>query len=776
MATAAEGHPRDAAPGPLAEADVHAQEDRARPLLALSVGGSLALALAGQASPELAWLTTVGMLWFIVVGIGSAPWQLVRGLGLYERMALSFLTSMSLLAGLSMVMLSAGVWLPKTATLVLGAVSVPLHLRASREAAGLLRRRYRLHRDAATRHPRPRGSRGAFTLGPRWSAHDEFIDARPSAVARTSAIWWNAPRRGGWLAAPTALTGPAPAITAALAAAVCLASALLHRHLVPGYYGFLPRIGALWYLGLALIVVTAAVTCLGWSRDPYRSVPEWCRATPVILLVVVLTATPALTYDGPRVQAAAKHIDFVVQILSEHRLASATPIYNAYPGFFSSAAWLCDVSGIPDPLSLAIAWPVVLGLFRVMSLRVLAGAVLRDPALSWVAVTIAVLVDSLGLDYFSPQSLGFVLGVITLGLALGSRPATLRLPMVLLGGLTLTVTHQLSPFVIGGVLVVLAALRLVRPWWVPGLVLVPASAWAALHWDAVRSFVRLDRFGSAGNFRPPRTVAAAGLDRLAVVDHAVVALVAGILLCCLLAAVALWRHRRSRLAWASVVCPAVGMVAVAVNPYGQEGIFRAALFGIPWVALLAARLFASPRLRTALILGGTYAALTATFLVSDFALDAVNVIRPSDLSAVRSFEALGGPRPQYPYYLLVLMPGDQPTVPATVGGRHFMWSRERIGLPAERVGSVAPRTEMELLTRRFVSYTDQSARHAQLYALWSPVGAEYGRAYGLQTTARARSLRDAFVDAPFWAVQARYGDTYLLRFEPAQETAAAAGE
>ena len=85
---------------------------------------------------------------------------------------------------------------------------------------------------------------------------------------------------------------------------------------------------------------------------------------------------------------------------------------------------------------------------------------------------------------------------------------------MLLAGVTLAVTHQLSPFIVAGILAVLALYKVCRPWWAFLLVLAPATLWAALNYQAVRAYVSFSGFGKAGNFRPPETPAAAGLERL----------------------------------------------------------------------------------------------------------------------------------------------------------------------------------------------------------------------------------------------------------------------
>jgi hypothetical protein len=476
----------------------------------------------------------------------------------------------------------------------------------------------------------------------------------------------------------------------------------------------------------------------------------------VFLLVLVLTLTPALTYDTPRAQAAAKHIDFVIQIQSLHELNSSVPAYNAWAGFFAMIAWLCDITGITDPLRLATVWPALLGFFRVIALRYLAGQLLSTSQQCWAAVTLAVLADSISADYFSPQSVGFVVGLIAYSIALSRNPYALRLPALLLTGVFLAVSHQLSPYVVGAVLVVLVAFRQIRPWWTPALVLGPAIVWTTLHWSAAREFISISALGRVGNFTPPKTVGAPGLERLPVVPQTVAALLAGIAVVGVLAAITLLRHRREVRYWALACCPGVGLALVAVNPYGQEGIFRAALFGLPWLALLAGMMFARGAILTRVSLFATTCVLTATFLVSSFGLDAINVIRPADFRAVRTFQHQGGPRPPYPYYLYLLNDGDQPTSPEVEGGMHFIWSKEEAFRPSE---------DLSILTRRFLRHTEPSPV-VNLFALWSPAGAEFEHAYALRAPDRSAALRDSFRAAPFWSVIYAADGTYLFQFRP----------
>ena len=74
---------------------------------------------------------------------------------------------------------------------------------------------------------------------------------------------------------------------------ICVASALTIRHLNPGWGGLLSAIPTAWYVGLALLVVAILV------GQQLRSA---LAGLPVILLQLVLTATPAI------VQAADPHL------------------------------------------------------------------------------------------------------------------------------------------------------------------------------------------------------------------------------------------------------------------------------------------------------------------------------------------------------------------------------------------------------------------------------------------------------------------------------------
>lgn len=699
-----EAAPRDAPTGLGAEVRTDAAPvQTARVRLILAVVSLASLAVGAVAVAVGATpLRVACLLLFCLVGIGSAPWQRNVALHLPARLALTLVTGFAVLTFVPMTMLAFQAWHPLAAFVVVALVCTSFHVAALRPAL---------------------------------------------ADARSVPIPWRPERRSSAATVVLAVTG----------AGCCLAAALTNRHLDPGFYGFLIEIGPLWYAGLALLLV-ALVLPRGDNE------PE--IALPIVLLVLVLTLTPALVYDGPRSQSAGKHVGLVTQIRTYHGFVSTFDIYNNWSGFFASVAWLCDIGGIRDPMRIATFWPPLIAVFRVAALRFLFGQVLPSARQSWLAVTIAVLADPLGADYFSPQSMGFLLGLAVFGLALSPYGDAMRLGMILVAGCILSMSHQLSPYIVGGTLIVLVVFRQVRPWWTPLLVLGPAVLWAVAHYKALEGFLSLEVIGRPSNFRPPPTVGTETLERLPIVLETVLALLFGIAFAGTLALIGLLRRRRDRRLWAFACCPAAGLLLCAINPYGQEGIFRAVLFGVPWLAVLGATWLPAPaRLPTRIAALQWAAILTAAFLVASFGLDATNVVRPADMAADRYFWQRGGDRPATMHYLLRLGTGDVANFLPIRGGGHDYVSRATLNVPVRQQAHPRPDDQMRRLTAKLLKYSGESLSEAQLYAIWSPVQTTYAWAYALQSPDQAAALRDAFVRSPYWHVAFRQNGTLLFRFD-----------
>jgi hypothetical protein len=644
------------------------------------------------------------LLYFCAVGVGSAPWQLNPRLGLSARLTLTGVTTFAVWTLPTSAMVIRGIWHPALLFAVVAVACAPLHV------LGVL------HALRQRADPDPGGSDSdGRTRVPR---------------SRRDVLRW---------------------ATALLGSVLCLVSAATHQETDPGFWGFLPHIGVAWYVGLAMIL-GAFVSV---RRDDER-----LMAVTVLLLLMVLTLTPALVYDSPGSQSAFKHVDLIRQITESARLDASVGVYTAWPGFFSATAWVYEVTGIRDLMQMAVFWPPIIGLFRLVALWHLASQFLSQAFQRWVAVALAILVDSSESDYFSPQSVGFVLSIAAFGLAVSPGLGRARTVAVLAAGCTITVTHQLSPYVAAGVLIVLAAFRQVRPWTVPLLVLIPALAWTALHRASLVSYFSLSDLGRVSNFRPPKTVATPGLERLPVIGTTAVAVAASCLLVGLLALAVVLRNRRDRQVWALACCPAVGLGLVAVNPYGQEGVFRAILFALPWLCILAARAFppSQPRAaRPGLLV--TVAALTVAWLVSACGLDAFTVSRPGDVAAVEYPATHGADE----HATLILGGGD---LPNTLRPGAIMIGAEDLFDVQQNLAVLSPDAEVNRLTANLVALAPPAPKAGmRLYALWSPTSANYSWAYGLQSPEDFVALRSAFDRAPYWDVVLDQDGTVLFEFD-----------
>ncbi len=686
-----------------------ASDVRARRLLALVSLAALIVGLVGEAGRveplRLAWLV------LLLLGLGSAPLQRVFRLDPAARLGLSVLLSLSTVLIVGSAMAFTGWWHPRLAFTILAPLAALLHLQALVSlGVGIPLRRPQLRKYLSWSHLRA-------TISP--------------SIA-----------------------------SSLLGVALWLPAALTHRHVQPGLYGLLKVMPAYWYLGLVLTVVGLLIGRHDRERD---------MLIAVLFLMLAMTVTPSLIYDWPRSASAAKHVGLVQQIRIDHKLLPSLDIYNAWGGFFGGAAWLCDVTGIHDPMRLATAWPPIIGLCRLAELRFMVGRVTTSARSCWAAMALVLLADSIGADYFSPQSVGLVLSLGVYAIALSSTRDEqrgyrfLRLGVMLVAGLALAPTHQLSPYIAGGVLAILVVFQVIRPWYTPLLVLGPAFGWALLHWSSLKGFLDLSSIGSVENFRPPVTIGTPGLQRLPIVRETVLALLVSFGIVALGAMIALFRERRQRAIWAFCSCAGCGLIFVAVNPYGNEGVFRAILFAIPWLAIVASRLVAPPvraviRSRTGL-LGAACAVMLPCFLLSMFGLDASNVIRTGDLDAQAYFETSApvGAR------LLSMGGGD---LPGRLTARYRFY--EGAGLeqitPALPAGAFNAQADVIAITKALVAYFPD-IRPTSLYAVWSPVSYYYDWEYGIRTPAESDKIRDALVSSGYWTLVLHKDGTYLFRLD-----------
>lgn len=649
----------------------------------------------------------VGILFF---GVGTAPLQLSERASLDLRLCVAGVVGLSIPLLVGAVMVLVPLWQPVLAAIPFGVAAIWVHVQASRKVLS--------------------GPLGTEIFRPVQFKIKDLLDASAVCSLVGTLLW--------------------------------LAGVATIGHVVnPGVFGFLTKAPVYWYLGLILLIA-GIVQARGDS--------EWRSAFGVISLLAALTLTPAVVYGMPRSASAAKHIDFVQSILQMHSLSPSVGIFRSYSGLFDGVAWLCNLSAMHNVTGIATYFPFFIDLVYLAGLRFFLGRLTVSRYRIWIIVLLSTLANSIGADYFSPQAVGFAMAVCIFGLALDKQDfpglgETERAGLLLLAGCAMAITHELSPFVAGGALIVLLIFRGIRSRYVPVLIMMPAIIWAFLHRSEVSQFASLSDALNLANFETPRQaaiVSTPGLQRLPVVAESSDALALGLVVLIVIAVFGLVRTARARTAWALMINPAVGLILTAANPYGGEGIYRSALFGIPWLAAIGTQAIPKAYLaKYSAVFGAIGSCLLGTFLVAMFGLDNLNVIRPADFKVIQIYEATA---PSYSYLLNL---SDGINLPETDGfpseGNHVvLWGSIITG--AQGAITHPTNKDVDAVAKQYYQYaSNNDGETGALYAVWSLASVEYAIDYGHETYAQAIAWRNAIIASPDWKVVYSDDGSYLFR-------------
>jgi hypothetical protein len=380
-----------------------------------------------------------------------------------------------------------------------------------------------------------------------------------------------------------------------------------------GPYGLVAAVPIVFYLGLALLVVSAGMELVHQHLSRVR------MALHAIALVVMLYATAPLVYPEGRYAWLYKTIGVVQYVNAHGQLDRHIDIYQNWPGFFAFAAWFDKVAGVGSPLVYA-KWAQLVAELAALPLLHMAYTALSLPVRQrWMAILLYSASNWIAQDYFSPQALGTLLSLGVIAVALrwtfggnsagqtrGLRdthdPADRRpywahwrirraQPFVLtliLVFFVLTFSHELSPYIVLVQLGCLALAGLTRPRWLPLLLAGVAIGYLLPRFGFVNSHFGLLR--SIGNFFSNATPPSGGGLPVRPSEHLIQdcarALSLGIWAAALAGA---WLRRRSRrTALALFILAYSPIVVLVLGAYGNEGLLRVYLFSLPWAAALVA--------------------------------------------------------------------------------------------------------------------------------------------------------------------------------------------
>lgn len=551
--------------------------------------------------------------------------------------------------------------------------------------------------------------------------------------------------RGDW----PALRRPDPLLAGVTALGLLLVGLGAAQRALPPPSGMRVVVGFLWYLGVTSIVAIVVVQ-VRRGRAP---------GVGVLALSSVTVLSQALVYGAPTVFAAARHVGVVDYVRVQHRLDPSLDIYQAWAGLFSGTAYLADAVDLHDPMVLATWWATPVSAILVLGVRELALAAGVGSTRAWVAAGVFGLADTLNIVYYSPQSLGLVMALGIMALSLQARQRDLwwwaRMTSLCV---VIAFTHQLSPYFATAAIGLLMLRRMVRPWWLPALPFVPALAWALLNRDTLGGFVSIKALGRLfDNLQPPSHPTVEGgspalITRLAFDIPALVLFVVG------LTAVITVLRRRDHFHLSLTLAALSPASLFLASDYGQEGIFRVALFALPWLGILVADLpwRVTPQRSVALATAVVLAFGANVF--GQTAMDWARVVRPDSEAATRYFEqnAIDGG--------VCLIAGSGNATPGKITARYTevrYVNRTDIAPFPSLDAPYDPVADITLMTRRLVTRVSSD----EYYVLVSDSTGAYDQRYTGQPFARYVAFRQAMRAAPQWRL-VRSGpstDLYQLR-------------
>ncbi|MEV5510039.1 lipopolysaccharide biosynthesis protein [Streptomyces orinoci] len=419
---------------------------------------------------------------------------------------------------------------------------------------------------------------------------------RPSAPPRTP--WWQGPEAAGWLLLLGAL------------ALYWLPLTTVDEISLDGMggLGLISVLPTATLLGAALLIA-AFVRALWLDRPRPRLLAAVLLAT-----VVSLHAVPALLEHQPRFPTAWQHLGFL-DFIDRH--GTAAPDLDArwsWPGFFALVALAGRACGMSDLSGVLRWWPLAVQLLCLAPLALLLRAVRAGRRAKWTALWLFALCGWVGQDYFSPQALNYLFYLLFAAVLLvwfrpprgprgrwlpgerhpapASRADRTVLLALLIGLFTAsTVSHQLTPFVMLGVLTVLVLARRATCRGLPLLCGVLLAVWIGFLAEPYWSGHFRELFGGLGSLGGNVSSSVSGRIHGGSRTHKLVlyirvALAGGMLA---FAALGWWRRRRAGISdRALLVLTCVPFLAFGMQSYGGEVALRVFLFALPGACVLAA--------------------------------------------------------------------------------------------------------------------------------------------------------------------------------------------
>ncbi|MFG2312494.1 lipopolysaccharide biosynthesis protein [Streptomyces sp. NPDC048566] len=359
--------------------------------------------------------------------------------------------------------------------------------------------------------------------------------------------------------------------------------------------------------GAALLI--AVFAALLWLRTEHRGL----LLLTLLATVVSLHALPAVVESEPRFATAWQHLGFLDYI---DRTGSAVPDLDArwsWPGFFAVAAFVAKACGVTDLTEVIRWWPLTMQLLYLAPMFLLTRSMRAGWRARWTGIWFFTLCGWVGQDYFSPQGFTYLLYLAFVAILLvwfraprvlwarrrpgeaevepADRHRQTVLLAVLIGLFAACVpAHQLTPFVMLGVLTVLVLVGRCELRGLPLLFAVLVAGWVGFLAEPYWSGHFDDLFGGVGGVGGNVSSSVSGRIQGGSSTHRLVLytrvlLAAGVMAC---ACWGWWRRREHGYRERSLLVTAfVPFLGFGMQSYGGEMALRVFMFAVPGAALLA---------------------------------------------------------------------------------------------------------------------------------------------------------------------------------------------
>ena len=160
-----------------------------------------------------------------------------------------------------------------------------------------------------------------------------------------------------------------------------------------------------WPIFLLVVALTASFVLAIRGETPNAII---CVAH-LVALAFLTHGLPSLLEQEPRFPTAWLHVGFVQSIITvKHPLVWLDARFS-WPGFFTGAAALVGLAGLPSAAPLLRWTPLVFNLAYLLPIYITARALVHDSRRAWLVAWFFVLTNWVGQDYFSPQGFTYLL-------------------------------------------------------------------------------------------------------------------------------------------------------------------------------------------------------------------------------------------------------------------------------------------------------------------------------------------------------------------------------